>query len=282
MHWTSVALAGALIATAGMAPAPAAQDATPRSAAQILNGFGRSSQIGVTVHDPEAADSKAGAPGVVVDEVNDRSAAEKAGIKDGDRIIEFDGERVRSARQFARVVQETVPGRTVPVVLTRGDQRLTVSVTPETGSEFSVRLLGTPEVWRTPEPPPAPRVPRAVPAPLAPAAPFAPEFFTRTSRLGAAVESLNGQLARYFGVKQGVLVTSVADDSSAAKAGLKAGDVITAIDGNAVDDPSDVARELRRLEGGASVKIDIVRDRKPQTLKGTLEDGPRTRYRTIS
>jgi serine protease Do len=282
MQWTSAALAGALVATAGIAAAPVAQGQMPRPAAQVLSGFGRSSQIGVTVHDSDVVETKAGAAGVVVDEVGERSAAEKAGIKDGDRIIEFDGERVRSARQFARVVQETVPGRTVPLVLTRGDQRLTVNVTPEAGSEFGMRLLDAPEVWRTPTPPAAPRVPRPAPAPTAPPAPFAFDLFTRTSRLGVAVESLNGQLAVYFGVKQGALVKSVADESSAAKAGLKAGDVITAIDGNQVDDPSDIARELRQLDDGATVTIDIVRDRKPQTLKGKLEDGPRARYRTIS
>lgn len=280
MHWTSAALAGALIATAGMTAAPAAHGQVARPAAQVLSGFGRTSQLGVTVHDPDDSEMKGTPRGVVVDDVRDNSPAEKAGVKSGDRILEFDGERVRSARQFSRVVQETVPGRSVPIVVSRGDQRLTLNATPESGSEFNLRLLDTPEVWHTPPVPATPRPPRAAPAPPAPAMPFAFDMF-RTSRLGAAVESLDGQLADYFGVKHGVLVKSVTEGSSAAKSGLKAGDVITAINGNHVDDPSALARELRETDDGAALTIDIVRDRKSQTLKGKLEDRPRPRYRTF-
>ena len=279
MQWTSAALAGALVAVASAA-APVAHRQMTRPAAQVLSGFGRTSQLGVTVHDPDESDAKSNAPGVIVDEVRENSPAEKAGIKSGDRIVEFDGERVRSARQFSRVVQETVPERSVPVVLSRGDQRVTLNVTPESGSEFNLRLLETPQVWQTPPLPATPRPPRPAPAPVAPAVPFGFDVF-RTSRLGATIESLDGQLADYFGVKHGVLVKSVMEGSSAAKAGLKAGDVITAINGNHVDDPSDLTRGLRETDEGASLTIDIMRDRKPQTLKGKLEAGSRARYRTF-
>lgn len=277
MQWKSAALAGALVAATGVRPAPMAHAQTLRAASQVLSAFDRPSQIGVTVHDPDVADVKGSAPGVVVDEVAPKSPAEKAGLKSGDSIIEFDGERVRSARQFSRVVRETVPARTVPVVLTRGGQRLTVNVTPEPGSDVSFRLLDAPQVWRAPLPP-VPARPRVAPTPVAPPAPFSFELFGRSTRLGAAVESLDGQLADYFGAKQGVLVKSVTEGSNAAKAGLKAGDVITAINGNRVDDPSDVTRELGRLDDGAALTIDIVRDHKAQTLKGKLQDGERTRF----
>jgi serine protease Do len=50
-------------------------------------------------------------------------------------------------------------------------------------------------------------------------------------RIGIATQTLTKQLADYFGVSEGILVTSVNDNSPAAKAGLKAGDVITAVDG---------------------------------------------------
>lgn len=275
MQWRSIALAGALVAATGVGSA-STQAQSPR-AVELLSGPARPSAIGVTVHDPDASDIKGSAPGVVIDDVSEESPAEKAGIKSGDRIVEFDGERVRSARQFARVVQETVPGRAVPVVLTRAGEPLTVTVTPEAGSDFSFRLLNAPEVWRGPALPARP--PRPSLAPPAPPVPFSLDLFGRSSRLGATVESLNEQLADYFGAKQGVLVKSVADGSSAAKIGLKAGDVITAINGDHVDDPSDVARELQRLERSAALSIDIVRDRTPQTLKGKLENGSSTRYR---
>ena len=57
-----------------------------------------------------------------IDEVNEDSPAEKAGIKAGDIVVEYDGERVRSARQFTRLVQETPEGRSVAIALHAGRQ----------------------------------------------------------------------------------------------------------------------------------------------------------------
>jgi serine protease Do len=90
-------------------------------------------------------------------------------------------------------------------------------------------------------------------------------------RLGITIESLDDQLAEYFGVKEGVLVKSVAADSAAQKAGLKAGDVITSINGSKVYETSDVNRLMNRLETDGAFTIDVVRDKKPQSLKGKLE-----------
>jgi len=108
------------------------------------------------------------------------------------------------------------------------------------------------------------------------------EFFGRarsTGRLGITVEDLDTQLADYFGVKEGVLVKSVAEGSVAAKAGLKAGDVITAINGKHVYDASDVARALDGIENNGEVTVEVTRERKTQMLKGKLE-ARETRART--
>ena len=69
--------------------------------------------------------------GVRIDGVDDDSPAAKAGLREGDVVVEFDGERVRSARQLTRLVQETPDGRAVKMTVTRGDARQTVEVTPE-------------------------------------------------------------------------------------------------------------------------------------------------------
>ena len=82
---------------------------------------------------------------------------------------------------------------------------------------------------------------------------------------------LSSQLAEYFGTKEGALVTSVYDDSAAAKAGIKAGDVITSLNGAEVTDPSDLRRRIQRLENGDEFTVGIVRDKKPLTLKGKIE-----------
>src|SRR5262245_61435930 len=232
------ALAGALAVTA---PAPAARAQGQETLFARALEFARGSRLGVTVHDIDddaaaAKDAKTARVGVIVDTVDPGGPADKAGIKAGDAITEFDGERVRSVRQFSRLVQETPGGRAVQVALSRGGQRSTVTVTAERSSysdDFSMRLLEAARPMRAPRalrPPEPPTPPRAV----MPAIPLAP-FSTYTGRrLGMSVETLDEQLAQYFGVKEGVLVRSVTADSAAAKAGLKAGDVITAINGRQI------------------------------------------------
>jgi S1-C subfamily serine protease len=68
-----------------------------------------------------------------------------------------------------------------------------------------------------------------------------------------------------------VLVTSVSDDSVAARAGLKAGDVVTSFKGTAVNDASDVRRQVQDLKEGEEFTMVVTRDRKPVTLKGKAE-----------
>jgi serine protease Do len=282
----SGALAAVLV-LAGVTAPPVlhAQDPEP-----LVHAFdiARGGYIGVTVHDPDSTDAKDPKTGVVIEQVTPNSPADKAGMKVGDAITEFDGERVRSTLQFSRLVRETPSGRAVPVTLSRGGQRVAVTVTPDRsafGDDFSMRLFDTPRARLAipPTPPPAPRAPRS-PAFASPAFPL--DLIGRgrsTGRLGITMEDLDTQLAEYFGVKEGVLVKSVAEDSSGSKAGLKAGDVITAINGRHVYDSSDIARALDRVESSGEFTLEVTRDRKTQTLKGKLEPREtrsRTRVRT--
>ena len=95
------------------------------------------------------------------------------------------------------------------------------------------------------------------------------------------VDDLSPQLAEYFGTKEGVLVTSVQDASAGAKLGLKAGDVITSVNGSAVDDPAELRRRLQNVDEGTEFTLTVMRDKKPQTLKGKLDQTVRRRsYRS--
>jgi serine protease Do len=281
------ALAGALLMT-GALPLGVVH---AQSGESVLRAFdiSRGSRIGVSVSDIEdgkdakdAKDTKAPKAGVVVDSVDPGGPADKAGVKAGDVITEFDGERVRSVRQFSRLVTETPGGRAVAVAISRNGQRSTMTVTAEErgwNDDFSMRLLDLRNTARLarpalpPEPPAAPRPPRA--APPAPAAPFG--IFVSPRRLGVSLETLDDQLAQYFGVKEGVLVKSVTADSAAEKAGIKAGDVITSVNGRQVYEASDVTRALDRMENTDEFTIEVMRDKKAQTLKGKLEARSRSR-----
>lgn len=250
----------------------------PGGGRQVLRLDGRGSQLGVTVSDVDDA----AAPGVRVDEVAEDSAAEQGGVKVGDVVVEFDGERVRSARQLTRLVQETPDGRTVKMTVVRGKDRQTLEVTPQ-ATEFAWSGNLGPELRDELE--------RSLPdlrelrrLPELGAFNFRfdgiPAMPTR-GRLGVQVESLSEQLAEYFGAKDGgVLVSSVTADSAAAKAGVKAGDVITKVNGAAVKDAGDVVEELGEVKDDGAVSLEIIRDKKTQTLKATLErPQPETRRR---
>lgn len=267
----TVLFAAVFTAFAAFTPGVKGQDrpeALPRAerAWRVSTLFG--SQIGVTVREGESG-------GVVVDDVRQGSPAEKAGVKPGDTIVEFDGERVRSSRQFARIVDETPQGRSVKMTVTRNGQRTTLDVAPE-AREFG-RIAPLIERFRMPEPPEAPRPPR-LPRDFEMIAPDVEVLVSRGSRLGVQIEDLEDQLAEYFGVKRGVLVTKVTKDSPAGRAGLKAGDVITKVGGTVVDDTRDLRRELRRIDAGQEFALEVMRDRKPATFKVTL-DPPRASTR---
>ena len=88
--------------------------------------------------------------------------------------------------------------------------------------------------------------------------------------LGVTVDEMSGQLAEYFGAKEGVLVASVADGSAASQAGLRAGDVITSIDGQAVRSRDDLVRGLRDARRD-DVTIGIVRDKKERSVTAKIE-----------
>lgn len=279
------ALAGAVVLAGATAPAAVAHAQNRAQLVRALDVVGRGAHIGVTVRDVVNADTKDPKAGVVIEDVTSGGPADKAGMKTGDAITEFDGERVRSSLQFTRLVRETPDGRSVQAALSRGGQRITVTVMPS--DDFGLRLLDAPTARMaipTPVPPAPPRAPRPPAAFLSPAMPF--DFIGRVrsgGRLGIGIEDLDTQLAEYFGVKEGVLVKSVAEGSVAGKAGLKAGDVITSVNGRHIYDSSDVTRALDRMENNGEFTLEVTRDRKTQTLKGKLETGEtrgRTRART--
>jgi serine protease Do len=289
--WKTAALAVALAvaAAAGAAYAPAVHAQTSRSQVpRAVEIYAGGSHIGVSIKDVEENDAKTAKltqpGGVLIEEVETDSPASRAGLKKGDVVVEFDGERVRSARQFTRLVRETPAGRKATTSVIRDGQRLNVTIEPSESNAFGrlgdldaarvLRDFGRDFRFDVPTPPVPPRPARPVP-PVPPVPPSIPDFETfvwRTGNtLGMTVGDLSEQLAGYFGVKDGVLVTSVADDSAAAKAGIKAGDVVTTFNGDAVSQPSDLRRRVQRLQDGDEFTVGVVRDKKSLTLKGKAE-----------
>ena len=233
---------------------------------------GRGAEIGVSIRDvePSRTSSAPAGGGVVVEEVHSDSPAEKAGLKKADVIVEFDGEHVRSARQFTRLIQETAPGRAVKTTVLRDGQRKDILITPTEAhgwGEMQIRPdvdtwvgdLGRLRDRLTPFNFEGGNFPLALPR------------LDGRGRLGVAVEELTPQLATYFGAKDGVLVASVSEDSPAARAGIKAGDVITTINNEPVRSRDELLRLLRDVKDGGDVTIGMTRDKKASTVTATLE-----------
>jgi serine protease Do len=282
---------------------------------QIRVFEGDRAQLGVSLRDLDEASAKehklAAPDGALVDRVEPDSPAEKAGVKSGDVIVSFDGERVRSARQLQRLVGETPPDRVVKIGLVRDGKRVEVSAALAKSSG-SVLLPGRDDLrlgeldrnldrlrdlprafpfeWRDDQAPgdTLPRWdPRWPSGPLSPNAPFPllpglPRYpfngwTSGAGRLGIVAQDLTPQLGDYFGSRDGVLVASVADGSPAAHAGIKAGDVITAVDGKAVNNVDDLLRAVRAQPDGQEMTVGVVRDHKAQTLKVKLLSATKAR-----
>ncbi len=99
-------------------------------------------------------------------------------------------------------------------------------------------------------------------------------------RLGIGIQELTPQLAEYFGTKDGALVTNVAADSPASKAGIRAGDVITAVNDTPVSSPSELIEAVGKAADGASVKLAYTREHKAGTATATLEAKPKPKKPT--
>lgn len=210
--------------------------------------------------------------GVEITTVEPDSPAEKAGLKPGDVVLEYNGQRVEGTQQFVRFVRETPPGRTVRLTVFRDGAAQTVTATlserwgrslrvapPKLGEDIEIRIRRELEGLRD--------VPRLM-------------MSWHAGVLGIEGEALGGsQLGEYFRVTEGVLVRSVMKDSPAEKAGLKAGDVIVKVDGRQVREPRDITAALRSVRDASrtTFPVVIVRDRKEMTVQVTLEEPARGR-----
>jgi serine protease Do len=268
MRISTLALVGILVTAPGLvaqqaSTAPTAPPAVPK--AKMIAAMG-GSYLGVNVQEIDGDRAKAlklrEEAGVEITSVKADSPAEKAGLKSGDAILQYNGQRVEGMEQFSRFVRETPAGREVKLEIWRNG-------TPQS---IAVKLMAHPSVsgsaWSTGFPAAAPRA-FAFATPM----PDLPRSFMswQSSMLGVEAESLDGQLAQYFGVKEGVLVRSVTTGSAAEKGGLKAGDVIIRVDDSKISTPADVSNRIRSMQG-KQVPIVVMRDRKEVTLTVTIDE----------
>lgn len=203
--------------------------------------------------------------GVGVTDIVKDSPAEKAGLRKGDVILAFNGESVTSARKLHRLVSESSADQNVRLTISRGGSEQEVSATlakRNTTNIFNSKIRE--ELKQKIE-----KMKKDMPKIKSGDGTYVINMGSYR-RIGISTQTLTKQLADYFGVSEGILVTSVTDNSPAAKAGLKAGDVITSVDGEKVDSPGDISRAINKKQDGP-VTLTVVRDRNTRSVIVTPE-----------
>jgi serine protease Do len=285
-------MAGFAIAQQAAPPAAPPMPDEPGEAPQAFSLFiGGGSFLGVYAEDVNKENmgryGMRDARGVAITQVIKDSPAEKAGLRKDDVIVRFEDDSVTSVRKLNRLVSEVAPDQTVKLRISRGGGEQEVAVTIGKRNQ-SINAMGD---WQGLDKlkgldkieglerfkelernmPPGAKVWKWE-GPGKDGMVFA---FGNHRRIGIGTTQLTKQLAEYFGIgdSTGVLITSVMDDSPAAKAGLKAGDVITAIDGEKVEDAGDLAQGINKKKDG-DVTLTVIRNKNQRTITVTPKEDP--------
>jgi S1-C subfamily serine protease len=282
------ALIGALLAAGGLAVAAPSARAQETEILRLDRGpelmrimLDRRARLGIKVNLRARETDSIGA---YVDAVTPGGPADQAGIRSGDVITRLGGKSVlaggaaegddREGRRslpglrLIELAARLEPGDTVAVEYRRGKDRRTASVVtadePEVvtrdGGGYGFGYVGPDRV--RPRPLPVGELMERFEA----AGPHW-QFFSGSPLGRLELAPLNPDLGRYFGTEEGVLVVSAPRDSAL---GLRGGDVVLRVDGREPSSPSHLLRILRSYESGETFKLDIVRDRKKETVTARI------------
>ncbi|GEM_PF-1086254 len=234
-----------------------------------VSGESDSGWLGVSISEVTAEKAKElklpAERGALINHVESDSPASKGGLKAGDVITEFAGQRVEGAVQLRRFIRETPPGRAVQLTVWRDGRALQISVTLE---DYAVRIRGRirDRVAIT-----RPNFNFGFAMPQL-------DLFRMGARptLGIQTQDLDGQLGSYFAAPdgEGVLVQHVNSGSPAEKAGMKAGDVIVKVEGARVRSSSELRERLRDHREKKSVALAVLRKGAETTLNVEVQQPP--------
>jgi serine protease Do len=217
--------------------------------------------------------------GVVLGKVVPDSPAAKAGLKENDVVTDINGQHVEGAAQFRRMIHEIPAGRSIQLTVWRDGRAQTIRATLGKSEERhrATRPMIAPTpgtfAFRMPEMPDIPSM----------------EwngnmlFGGGQPRLGIDAEDLNGQLGAFFGAPdgEGILVRDVNSSSPAEKAGVKAGDVITSLNGERIRTVGELREKLsaKRDDKDRNVKLGVLRNKSEISLTVELPAPPaRTKH----
>jgi len=246
--------------------APIFGDASPLLAHASPAGY-----LGVLVTDVDADKAQTlrlkEVRGAVITLIDHDAPAGQIGLKVNDVVLAINGQNVQGAEQFGRMLKEIPPGRKISLEISRDGNIQTLAV------QLVDRKALDHDIWNriradvdgvAPAAPPVPAM--GITGSDVPASSgFHMSLFTGTLNVGAMVEPLTSQMAAHLGVQGGLMVKQVSKKSEAAKAGLKAFDVILKVGSDSIATSADWDRALRS-NIGKPVQVTIQRDKKQQTV----------------
>ena len=202
--------------------------------------------------------------GVRVNGVSPGGPAEEAGVRTGDVIVAIQAKPVTTGRELVQVMEAIEPGDKVALELKRDGKPVKLSV--EARPLDRVLFVGNAGM-------PALPMIHGLPdmAPMAGIAMAGEPHWLLEEWGDAELASLSPRLGRYFGAEKGVLVVRAPEESTL---GLQDGDVILTIGGREPQDGRHAMRILRSYQPGEAVELSILRDRRAQTLRGSVPKRP--------
>jgi serine protease Do len=162
--------------------------------------------------------------------------ADKAGVKVGDIVVEFNGRPVKDSNSLVDLVVHTAAGTTVPIKVVRDGKTLSLNVKVEELNVDDELERGQPQTQREPDPTPEPK----------------------ETGFGMSVEPLTPQIARRLQVpadRGGAMVSDMDPRGAAAQGGMAPRDVILAINGKAVTSRDEVTRTLEQIPVGRIARV---------------------------
>jgi len=258
LNKTLILIAACCVTIPGVAQTPPSPPRAPRS---VMHRSSERGYLGVGVIDLTDERVKAlnlkSDSGVEVKRVERESPASKAGLMENDVIVELNGKTIEDVDQFIRGVSEGSAGSKLNLGVWRAGKKMNLTATLESRTGDIFLFNGAPSAPNAPMPPMPPGFPND--------SDFFAGFPSTAPVVGFEGEPLTSQLAAYFGVKDGVLVRFVGPHTPAEKAGLKAGDIVTKVNGTMVTTPREISG-LVRAGHSKPISFTVVRDKKEMTL----------------
>src|SRR6202795_899301 len=268
--WTiaggTAALCAALIAAPGYTAARHAQEAGHQEAVEpqvrdfnVMFGEEGGSWLGVETREVTSDTAKElklrSERGVVLGRIAPDSPASKSGLRENDVVTEINGQQVEGAMQFRRMIREIPAGRSVQLTVWRDGHTQKINVTLGKAEELRRNMtrmapgMAGAFAFHVPDFPDLPEVAEIPQMPSMEADGLM--LYAGHPRLGIDAEDLAGRLGSFFGAPdgEGILVRSVNSGSPAEKAGIKAGDVITSLNGERIRSVGDLRQKLAAQHG---------------------------------